>query len=101
MKTLSSSSKEHAHIDPRQENDIILERVTANNVVPTKVLYEVNIDFDEASEAWKANKRGIGEGSYRYICAKRGKHNNECIAKCLPGLDYCRTHYRMFLDGKM
>ena len=30
-------------------------------------LYEVNIDFNEASEAWKANKRSIGNGSYKYV----------------------------------
>ena len=66
-----------------------------------KPIYKVEFDFDEASEIWKANKRRIGEGCYRYVCVKKGKHNNECIAKCLPGLDYCRTHYKMFLDGKI
>ena len=30
--------------------------------------YEVNIDFDEASEAWKANKKSTGGGCYKYIC---------------------------------
>ena len=63
-------------------------------------LYEVNIDFDAASEAWKANKKSIGNGSYKYVCAKRGKNNNCCIAKCLPGEDYCRVHLKMFNDGK-
>ena len=63
-------------------------------------LYEVNIDFDGASEAWKSNKRSIGNGSYRYVCAKRGKNNNCCISKCLQGEIYCRTHLKMFLDKK-
>jgi hypothetical protein len=63
-------------------------------------LYEVNIDFDGASEAWKANKRSIGNGSYRYVCAKRGIRNNMCIAKCLHGEIYCRTHLKMFNEGK-
>ena len=63
-------------------------------------IYEVNIDFDEASEAWKANKRSINNGSYRYVCAKKGICNNMCIAKCLPGEIYCRTHLKMFQDGK-
>jgi hypothetical protein len=61
-------------------------------------IYEVNIDFDEASEAWKANKKSIGNGSYKYVCAKRGKNNNMCIKKCLPGEIYCKTHYKMFLS---
>ena len=56
-------------------------------------IYEVNFDFDEASEVWKANKRYIGNGSYKYVCTKLGKNNNCCIAKCLPGKDYCRTHF--------
>jgi hypothetical protein len=63
-------------------------------------IYDVNIDFDEASEAWKANKRSIGNGSYKYVCAKRGKNNNICISKCLPGEEYCRTHFKMFQEGK-
>jgi len=29
--------------------------------IPPSPRYEVNIDFDEASEAWRANKRRIGE----------------------------------------
>ena len=32
-----------------------------------EALYEVNIDFDGASEAWKSNKKYIGNGSYKYI----------------------------------
>jgi hypothetical protein len=59
-------------------------------------IYEVNIDFDGASEAWKANKKSIGNGSYKYICTKRGKNNNCCNSKCLPGENFCKTHYKMF-----
>ena len=63
-------------------------------------LYEVNIDFDGASEIWKANKRSIGNGSYKYVCSRKGINNNCCIAKCLPGENYCRTHLKMFKEGK-
>ena len=28
--------------------------------------YEVNIDFDGASKAWKSNKISLGNGVYRY-----------------------------------
>lgn len=56
--------------------------------------YEVNIDFDKASEAWKANKRSIGNGSYRYVCTTIGKNNSCCISKCLPGENYCKTHFK-------
>lgn len=62
--------------------------------------YEFNINFDEASEAWKQNKVSIGNGSYKYLCKKRGKNNNICIKKCLHGEEYCSTHLRMFQEGK-
>jgi hypothetical protein len=64
-------------------------------------LYEVNIDFDEASEAWKANKRSIGNGSYKYVCAKKSKNNSCCLRKCLPGEIYCKTHLKMFNEGRL
>ena len=32
-----------------------------------EAIYEVNIDFDGASEAWKSNKKYIGNGCYKYI----------------------------------
>jgi len=63
----------------------------------TLTQYEVNIDFDGASKAWKANKMSIGNGSYTYVCAKLDKNNNYCIAKCLPGENYCRRHLKFFL----
>jgi hypothetical protein len=64
-------------------------------------LYAVNIDFDGASESWKANKKSIGNGSYKYVCTKRGKNNNCCISKCLPGEDYCRNHLKLFNEGRL
>ena len=39
-------------------------------------LYEVNIDFDEASEAWKSNKKYIGNGCYKYITNNSTQNSN-------------------------
>jgi len=64
-------------------------------IVEDHALYEVNIDFDEASEAWKANKKSIGDGRYKYICFKMCKNNNNCSGKCLAGEDYCKTHLKL------
>jgi len=51
--------------------------------------YEVNIDFDEASAAWKANKKSTGGGCYRYIC----KHGNKnCKRNPIPGCEFCSKH---------
>ena len=61
-------------------------------------IYEVDIDFDEASSAWKANKKSIGNGSYRYLCCKINKNNKNCIAMCLPGVNYCKNHIKMIIN---
>jgi len=72
---------------------------TETKTIPETIqLYEVNIDFDESSEAWKANKKSIGNGNYKYICSKRGKNNKYCSIKCLPGENYCKSHLKMFKD---
>ena len=62
--------------------------------VEVQPLYEVDIDFDEASDAWKANKISIGNGSYRYMCANKSEKNRKCLKKCLHGEIYCKTHYK-------
>ena len=46
--------------------------------------YAVNIDFDEASNAWKANKRSIGNGSYRYIRTFAREATKKAIAAAAP-----------------
>jgi len=55
-------------------------------------LYEVNIDFDDASKQWHANKKFVGNGMYKYICPKITKSGNVCGKKCLPWLDCCKMH---------
>ena len=58
-------------------------------------IYEVNIDFDEASKAWQSNKKSIGNGSYKYLCFKKNIKNKNCLNKCLPCVDYCKSHLYM------
>ena len=57
-------------------------------------LYEVNIDFDEASRAWKANKKSIGNGSYKYICCGITKTGNKCNRQSLDFVDFCKIHMK-------
>jgi len=59
-----------------------------------KPLYEVNIDFDDASEAWKFNKKSIGNGTYKYICCVLKTNGEKCGIKCINGEQYCRIHYK-------
>ena len=54
-------------------------------------LYEVNIDFDGASEAWKKNKKSVGNGCYKYICVAE-KNGTTCGSKCYKDLSYCWQH---------
>ncbi|NDA90119.1 MAG: hypothetical protein EBY20_04325 [Alphaproteobacteria bacterium] len=54
--------------------------------------YEVNIDFDEASAAWKANKKSTGGGCYKYICEHRNKNNKKCRRNPIPGCEFCSKH---------
>lgn len=59
-------------------------------------LYEVNIDFDDASLAWKSNKKSIGNGSYKYICTaistSANYANSKCGRSCYKELLYCWQH---------
>ena len=56
-----------------------------------KQLYEVNIDFDEASRAWMANKKSIGNGHYKYICTIE-KNGSICGKSCYKELTHCWIH---------
>lgn len=53
---------------------------------------KVEIDFDEASRAWNANKKKIGNGCYVYVCGtllKNGKHCQNSVA--------CHIHKKTLL----
>jgi len=43
-------------------------------------IFEVNIDFNDASLAWRANKRSMGGGCYKYIGNKKRKCRNETVS---------------------
>lgn len=64
-------------------------------------LYEVNIDFDEAIEAWRSNKKSIGNGNYKYICSSLKKNGEKCGVKCTNGEMYCKIHYKKFSKSKI
>ena len=58
------------------------------------ILYEVNINFDEAIESWRGNKKHLGNGMYKYICCGIIKTGNKCNRQSLPNYDYCKTHIK-------
>jgi hypothetical protein len=53
---------------------------------------EVNIDFDDASQAWRANKQSLRNGSFKYICEAKTKMNESCKKKPLQGSSFCNVH---------
>jgi len=64
-------------------------RSKANHQLFEKNVY---IDFDEASDAWKSNKKSIGNGCYKYICCQKTKQNKNCKRESLPSNIYCSIH---------
>jgi hypothetical protein len=57
------------------ETPIIIQKQIHQN------LYEVDIDFDLASAAWRANKRSMGQGSFKY---KDKRNYIEMIDNLIP-----------------
>ena len=56
-----------------------------------KILYPVNIDFDESQKAWRENKKALPNGMFRYTCkgiTKKGMKCNNNPLNC----GYCHLH---------
>ena len=60
-----------------------------------KPLFEVNIDFDDASASWRKNKKSIGNGSYKYICPIQKSDETICGKSCYKQLSYCWVHRKL------
>jgi hypothetical protein len=52
----------------------------------------VDIDFDAASKEWKANKKYMGNGTYKYICCAKTLSGNPCTRESVLFYDYCKIH---------
>jgi hypothetical protein len=82
-------------------------------------MYEVNIDFDEASREWRKNKKHNGKGSFVYTCNythTNGKQCNKPVEKektnkylthanwtnknMLLSDTYCKQHAYVTRNGK-
>jgi len=58
----------------------------------SKLELDVVIDFDEASTAWKLNKKSIGNGCYKYVCVKIKKTGSQCKNDSMKNCEFCRLH---------
>jgi len=60
----------------------------------SKAIYSVDIDFDEASDAWRSNKKSIGNGQYKYMCLAITKSGINCKRESIAGFNFCSMHCR-------
>jgi hypothetical protein len=90
MKTRSQNNNNILFKDIRLERkqELKKEADKKENII----LYMVEIDFDEASECWKSNKKRVGNGCYKYVCCKKTKSGNQCKREAIQGLDCCNLH---------
>jgi hypothetical protein len=56
------------------------------------MIYDVNIDFDEASREWRKNKIKVGSCHFIYKCIAETKSGEPCKNKPLYLSDFCRVH---------
>ncbi len=64
-----------------------------NTIGNFKEKYEVDINFDEASRAWKMNKKSIGCGNYKYTgCIYQFKNGRTCGRETVHDTNYCLSH---------
>lgn len=57
-----------------------------------KMKYTVDIDFDDASSAWRANKKPIKNGCFKYLCCQKTLSGNPCKRERLIIDIYCKQH---------
>jgi hypothetical protein len=81
MQTRSQTKKLLVNVNVKElatQEPVIKEPVSKDTVIIESPyrhpLYDVDIDFDEASIAWRANKKSIGNGQFKY--KKWTKFNN-------------------------
>ena len=56
--------------------------------------YTVEIDFDGASEAWRANKKELPNGCYEYICGYITMTGKKCCRKPTKENIRCAIHHK-------
>ena len=63
-------------------------------------LYEVNIDFVEASELWRQNKKQVSPGHFKYICTIIKKDGTKCGNSLTKNSEFCWAHRGHNKDNK-
>lgn len=55
-------------------------------------MYKVEIDFDEASKAWRQNKIQVGNGMFKYCCGVSKQNGSICKVLCKGEWSNCDFH---------
>ena len=55
-------------------------------------LYSDDIDFDDASACWRANKKACKNGTYKYVCNKTTTIGDKCNRVCYADSEFCWQH---------
>ena len=84
MKTRSQTKNEAAL-------KVICKPLTSEQSPKPVLLPYEPIDFDEASLAWRANKKHLGNGQFKYVCPVV-KDFLRCGKNVLKGCMTCRLH---------
>ena len=91
----SDRSKPIVDDDSRMNLELIITEINhliTPTVIDSPQIYEVDIDFDDASAAWRMNKKSTGGGCYKYICEAKTQLGNNCLREPMLGCTYCKTH---------
>lgn len=83
MKTRSQTKNEAIKVNSVQSLPQVVYK-------PVLLPYEP-IDFDEASLAWRANKKHLGNGQFKYVCPVV-KDFLRCGRNVMKGCMTCRLH---------
>ena len=69
------------------------EKQWAQLLLQKQQKHSSNIDFDAASEAWRANKVKIGQGHYAYLCSATTQTTGKsCKNTCKENSEFCGIH---------
>ena len=76
-------------ICPLMNRELFEPALRLPNINKNVQKYDVDIDFDEASRAWRSNKLLVGEGHFAYKCAS-------CNRRAVKGSEMCGIHRRSY-----
>jgi hypothetical protein len=77
----------------RSQTRKCLPEIVANVTISGTMDYiPLEIDFDEASRLWNANKKKISNGCYQYVCGIPLENETFCKRKICKTGQYCSIH---------